>query len=172
MKKEEIKPLSLRSKITDISLTNFKVSVIDAKEKNKLSPNNFVYEYSLKFQVESKISSVIVNSIVKIYSNATKELFLAEIETSGVFEIENFEEVTEHQKGLIPNAILSMFGGVLLSTTRGFLIMRSEETIVKGAVLPMINVNSFFNQPENIKIVPKSKGKLTTSHEKNAYPKK
>jgi len=144
MKEEEIKPLTISIKITNISLGSFKVAVIDEEQKKNIDNKKFVYEFIISFNLEPNTNSIKLTSIIKIYLDQSKDLYLGEIESTGIFELENYAEIIKEHNGL-PNIIITTFGGVLISTTRGFLILKSKDTIVDGALVPLVNTNELFN---------------------------
>lgn len=147
MKKEEEKHINFTSKIIGISLSSFKVETLNAKDTKSLKDEQFAYEYNVSFRFDDNTSSIKLNCVIKVYSDISKNLYLGEIESNGNFELKNYIEIKDEFRGSIPIAILSTFASVLLSTTRGFLILKSEKTIMNGAILPLINAQTLFNQP-------------------------
>lgn len=144
MEKKIVKPLSVTSKIVSISLGDFKVAVIDKSAKSKLDKEKFSFEFNISIKLDPKSKQVNLVSTIKIYSDITKKVFLGEIESIGAFLVENYAEIIKENKGGMPNIIISMFVGVLISTTRGFLILQSKGTIVEDAIIPMINPLELF----------------------------
>jgi hypothetical protein len=146
MKKEEIKAISFESRILDISLINFKVF---HKKNVKVNKNDFAFEFNIKIKLSPSIKSIEIDSSINIFSDQTKDLLLADIASVGKFEILNYEEIIKEYKGM-PNPIISVFIGVLISTTRGFLILKSKDTLIDGALIPLSNPNSFFANKEGV----------------------
>lgn len=146
MNKEEVKPISISSKIVNISLINFRVAVVEEELKKTIDNTKFAYEFSLSFNTELiSINRLNIISLIKIFTDESKQTYLGDLESMGVFEIENINEIIKEHNGGIPTVILAMFGGILLSTTRGFLLLKSKDTIVDGALLPIVNVQELFN---------------------------
>lgn len=146
MKKEDIKAISFESRILDISLINFKVF---HKKNVKVNKNDFAFEFNIKIKLNPSIKSIEIDSSINIFSDQTKDLLLADIASVGKFEILNYEEIIKEYKGM-PNPIISVFIGVLISTTRGFLILKSKDTLIDGALIPLSNPNSFFANKEGV----------------------
>ena len=147
---EENKAVGITSKIKSITCNNFKVAEITKAELKNIPKDKFAFEFNVNLKMESVKKEVIIHSLTKIYAYDSKSLYLGEIETTGVFELINFDEITKAYKGMMPNGVLAMFLGILLSTTRGILLIKSEGTSITGALMPIINAGSFFSQAEPI----------------------
>ncbi|UPT66903.1 MAG: hypothetical protein M0D57_21160 [Sphingobacteriales bacterium JAD_PAG50586_3] len=80
------------------------------------------------------------------FAEIEKTTKLGQITSSGTFEIYNIDQIVSMHDGKIPNIILANFIGVVLATTRGFLILKTESTIMSGVIMPIINTMSFFPQ--------------------------
>jgi len=150
LKMEENKTIGITSKIQAITCNNFKLAAIKPADQKKLDKDKFAFEFNMNIKMEPIKNEVIIHSLTKIYAEDSKEFYLGEIETTGIFELHNFQEITKAYNGMMPNGVLSMFIGVLLSTTRGILLVKSEGTFLSGALMPIINTGSFFTNPETI----------------------
>ncbi len=150
MSKEEAKPITISSKIVSIYINNFRVGVVDEEQKKAIDNSKFAYEFSLAFNTaDIGINRINIISNIKIYLDQSKQTYLGDMESTGVFEIENINDIIKEHQGAIPTVILAMFGGILLSTTRGFLLLKSKDTIVDGALLPIVNIQELFNPSQS-----------------------
>ncbi|MFY9311053.1 MAG: hypothetical protein WAQ28_18565 [Bacteroidia bacterium] len=146
------KNTEVTTKIQSISLNNFKVANITKEQRQFLNNEKFAFEFNIRAKSELTTKEFTVYSTISIFSNDSKTLYLGEIETTGVFELQNLDEITEKHHGM-PNAVIAMFIGILLSTTRGMLLIKSQGTLIDGALIPMINTSAFFptSTPEKCK---------------------
>jgi hypothetical protein len=149
----ELPQFSINSKIVGIELGDFKVAKIDAKIISKLNKDNFAFEFNIAIKLEPVFKQIKLECVITIYSDITKKLYLGEIKSIGLFQIENYEEIAKLNAGGIPSAVFAMFAGVLISSTRGFLLLKSKDTFISGAIIPMINPNELF-KAENISQKP------------------
>lgn len=148
MSKIEAKPIAFSSKLINIQLDSFKVEVVD-KELSAIDSAKFAFEFNLSFNFDQENPNRInILSNIKIFADQDKSLHLADMDSKGIFEVLDFPQILAEHEGNIPTVILAMFGGILISTTRGLLILKSKNTIVEGAMLPIVNVQEFF-KPSN-----------------------
>jgi len=132
--------VSITMSLQEIKLHRFEVlqkPPVDEIEQSKLT-----FEFSINVRVEPDTRQVIISSIIKIYHDVTKTVYLGLIETSGSFEIVNFSEIADNNA--IPTQALALLTGVLISTSRGVLLMKAEGTIIEGALLPITDSWAFF----------------------------
>lgn len=142
---EENKNIGVTTKIHSISLNNFKVADISKEQKKSLNKDKFAFEFNMNVKIEPKKKEITIHNLTTIFADDSKTNYLGEIEATGVFELQNFEEVTEASKGMMPNGIIAMYIGLLLSTTRGMLLLKTEGTAIEGALMPIVNTGSFFS---------------------------
>ncbi len=141
MKKQEIKKYSFDIKIIDIYLKELIIENVEGE----LNSNLFTFEFVINAKIDPNPNHNIVtlDLTTKVFSDKTKELYLAKMESQGIFEIINLDKVVEEHGG-VPNMILANFAGAMVSTTRGFMRLKSEGTIIDKAIIPFIDPNSFF----------------------------
>ena len=147
MEESTLNNIQITSKIVRVQLTNFSVATISDGEKLTLQRDKFAYEYNVNIKLEPTQRLIIVYSNIKIFSDLTKTLYLGEIATTGTFELINLEDMLKKFSGSIPTFVFALFLGVVISTSRGFLLLKSEGTILEGATLPIVDSGSFFPQP-------------------------
>ncbi len=138
------KEIEISTKIQSINLISFKTA---DNVLIKLDKDKFVFEHGINVKISPGTKEIVVHSTTTIFAEIEKLNYLGEIETSGIFELLNFNEVTSPHNGNMPNGILAMYIGVLLSTTRGFLILKSQGTIIEDALIPIIDAGKFFTKP-------------------------
>ncbi|MEO8085459.1 MAG: hypothetical protein ABI763_01490 [Bacteroidota bacterium] len=144
MEEKELANLSVNTRIISVKLNNFSVAAIDKKIIPNLNKDSFAYEYGVQLLVDPPQKQIVVNCLIKIFSELDKKINLAEISSSGTFELLNLDEIVKKFNG-VPSFILPLFVGVLLSTSRGFLLLKSEGTIIEGATLPIIDTTTLFS---------------------------
>ncbi|MBL7889350.1 MAG: hypothetical protein JNL24_07355 [Bacteroidia bacterium] len=133
----------LISKIDNIELLSLKVEVVDEDLIKTLNSKKFSFEINLKITFDKANNMVILTSNIKIFKDLNKDLFLGEIYSKGQFYIENYNDVVDNETNL-PTSVASLFAGVLISTTRGFLIIKSKGTILDGAMIPFFDARKLF----------------------------
>lgn len=143
MQSNTTKELNIQTKIGEIKLDNFHLekSILSGK---KLNLENFKYEFNVNMNVNTSKKEITVNLIVNIYSDIEKKNKIGNINSHGVFIVYNLAEIIKASEGKIPNIILANFIGVVISTTRGFLIDKSLNTPIDGAIIPMVSPLTFF----------------------------
>lgn len=143
MQSNTTKELNIQTKIGEIKLDNFHLekSILSGK---KLNLENFQYEFNVNMNVNTSKKEITVNLIVNIYSDIEKKNKIGNINSHGVFIVYNLAEIIKASEGKIPNIILANFIGVVISTTRGFLIDKSLNTPIDGAIIPMVSPLTFF----------------------------
>ncbi|MBL7890885.1 MAG: hypothetical protein JNL24_15125 [Bacteroidia bacterium] len=141
MEKNTIQPIAIRSRLTSISLDKFSVLELDKEQMELINVRTFAFEFNISLVFLDEQKSVKLICSIKIFNSEQKELFLGEIDSHAIFEIENFSEITPI-KSQATNVIIGVLGGTLLSTTRGFLYLKAEGTIIEGALLPIINLSA------------------------------
>jgi hypothetical protein len=144
----ENKKFDVKSKIKVIKLLDF--SFTPNLDDQKFNSTEFSYNYEVNVKQDSLINQLSVTSKILIFSNKEQDVLLGKIDTYGEFEIINMKEISELFNGNLPSTLLALCTGVLLSTTRGMLILKSENTILQGAIMPLMDPNIFFT-PEALK---------------------
>jgi hypothetical protein len=142
---DAFKELTIQHRIVDLKLNSFKLSVLDKAEQKKVIPNSIVFEFNVGVGINETEKTVKVDLLTKIFADKEKTLLVGEMDTSGLFEIVNMKDLIKEHKTL-PHGIIVLLIGVLISTTRGFLLIKSQGTILEGSIIPIVNLDSF-NRP-------------------------
>ena len=130
--------------LQEIKLQRF--VVLEKIPVKRIDKNRLTFEFAINVRVEPESRQVMINSTITIYYDLTKKIYLGEIETSGAFEIANFAEISH--SNTIPTQALALLTGVVISTTRGMLLIKAEGSIIHGALLPITDSWAFFrNNP-------------------------
>lgn len=153
MEAKEIQPqLNIISKIKDLKLIECKiVDTVPAILVGKLDKDKvqFEFNFGIRLDIVKKSISIILDT--NIYADEAKTINLGVIKSEGEFEVQNLDEILSTFENKIPNLILANFIGVLVGTTRGFLVDKSKSTILEGIFLPMIHPLNLFPQQTEIK---------------------
>jgi hypothetical protein len=145
--------LSFTMKIIDLKLVDFNaLSELPMGYKDSgLDNDNIQFEFNLGLNVNPTKKRIRVDLNVVFFADVEKKTTLGGLNSYGEFEVINLEEIIKDFEGKIPNLILANLIGVVLSTSRGFLILKSSGTVMEGVMMPIINTNVFFPQiQENI----------------------
>jgi hypothetical protein len=128
--------VNLKVKIVSITLKSFKAEKSENKDTN---PNPLTYEFKVTFQPNPSAKTLLINIITKVFTEETKQTQVGEIEAEGLFSLENMEDILTQFSGNMPIGVYATFLGVLLSTVRGIILVKSEGTIIEGNLIPIIN---------------------------------
>lgn len=140
---KQMKELNVQAKIAEIKLDNFQVEK-PVKSGQKYNFEHFQYEFNVNIEVQTTKQEIRVNLTVNIFPDLEKKNRIAQISSHGIFLVLNLKDILKDSDGKVPNVIFSNFIGVLISTTRGFLIDKSHKTLIDGAIIPIINPHTFF----------------------------
>ncbi len=156
MKEPQI--IEFNTKILDIRLINFIIAPLQATQIENLLRENITYEFNINVGLRIPENLVLLTLNTKFFESEKKEVLLGEMASSGTFHIPELKAASE-QFGQIPNQLISTLAGVLVSTSRGFFLMKVENTHLQGAVIPIINPGAFFNKEEKLHEMPRPKSK-------------
>jgi len=139
-----LKEINLLSKIKSITCDSFSIEKISKKLVQEIDINHIIFELSVNTKPDTSTGELTVSATVEIFSDQTKNIFLGKLISSGTFSIVNFDEIVKAHGGKIPAPVVATFIGLLLSTTRGFLILKTTSTFLEGCMLPIVNPSKFF----------------------------
>ncbi|MBA3900169.1 MAG: hypothetical protein H0X62_08170 [Bacteroidetes bacterium] len=134
--------VDIKTKIASLSVAEFIVE--EQAKKVSIDVDTVLYEYNVSANIDKAKKNVTIDCKIGIYYNKEKDLKLGSIATIGIFDILNLDEILEKFDDNIPIGIFHMFLGVVISTTRGFLLSKAENTPLEGATIPIIDIKSFF----------------------------
>lgn len=138
---DEKKAKEINIKLQSVLLSDFHVEKdIDTKD---LVPANYNYDFTINFNISKSEAKIETTLTVVICADKTQSKKIGKIVATGTYLLKELDEILNQQKG-IPNDILTIFMGSLISTTRGMLLIKSKGTILEGAIIPLINPATFF----------------------------
>jgi hypothetical protein len=155
MKPNKIHALSFTMKIIDLNLVDFNAlsDLPDNYKDTGIDKDKIQFEFNLGMNVGPIKKRIRINLNVNFYADIEKKILLGSLNSFGDFEVIDLDEILKDFEGKIPNVILANLIGVLLSTSRGFFILKSSGTIMENAMMPIINTNVFF--PQVPEVLPK-----------------
>ena len=137
------KEVSFSTKIVEIKMDDFVVEEL-VKSKSQFNLDNFQYEFNAGIGIDLPRQELTVKLNTNIYSEIEKKNKIGHINSHGIFYVVNFSDILKDWENKIPNFVLASFIGIVLSTTRGFLIDKSQDTLIEGAMIPIVNPLTFF----------------------------
>lgn len=142
------KNIDITSRLIKIELISFS---IEPQQKDvSVNPLEFAFRYEVNVKPDQSLNGFQIKCKTLIFSNPDENFHLGTIETYGEFVVSNLKQVLEHFNGNTPTDLLALFTGVVISSTRGMLIIKSQNTILEGVIIPMMDPKVFFT-PESIK---------------------
>lgn len=143
MEQQELKSVDVTIKIAHMELVSFELA--DVADRENIDHSQFAFEYSVNVRVEASSKTANIECAIKVFNDLSKTKYLGSIKSLGIFEVVNFEDVAKDN--LLPTNVLAVFTGLLISSTRGFLLLKGKGTILENAMLPIIDPNAFFKKP-------------------------
>lgn len=148
--------INLSIKILNIVLEEFylkdKLPIEVAKSLNK---DKIQFEFNVGMNVDAAKKTITIELNTNFFDEEKKKNNIGHMNSKGIFEISNLDDIISKTEGKLPNVVLASLIGIAISTTRGFLILKSEKTFMEGVIMPVINPMSFFQQ--SVKIEQKVK---------------
>lgn len=148
MKPNKIHELSFTMKIIDLKLVDFNAlsDLPDDYKDTGIDKDKIQFEFNVGMNVGPIKKRIRINLNINFYTDVEKKILIGSLNSFGDFEVIDLDEIIKDFEGKIPNLILANLIGVVLSTSRGFFILKSSGTIMENAMLPIINTNVFFPQ--------------------------
>lgn len=155
MKPNKIHDLSFTMKIIDLKLLDFNAlsDLPDNYKDTGIDKDKIQFEFNVGMNVGPIKKRIRISLNVNFFADVEKKTLLGNLNSLGDFEVNDLDEIIKDFDGKIPNIILANLIGVVLSTSRGFFILKSFGTIMENTVLPIINTNVFF--PQVHEVLPK-----------------
>lgn len=146
MKEKLLQEISLTFKIMDLKLIDFhaQTSLPEKLKKKGLNKDNIQFEFNLGVHVNPSKKLIRIDLNTNFYADPEKSILLGDLSSSGEFEIFNLEDILKDFEGKIPNVIVANLIGIVVSTTRGFFILKTIGTVLDGVMMPIINTDIFF----------------------------
>lgn len=151
MDAKELSQINLISKIKDLKLLDYQITeTVPASLVGKFDKDKVQFEFNIGIRVDVVKKTITISLNTQLFSDDQKSIKLGFINSEGEFEILNLDEILSAFDHKLPNMILANYTGIVIGTTRGFLITISKDTLMEGIFMPMINPLSLFSQPTEI----------------------
>lgn len=130
---------------------NFQIKGIEILETSINEPktpinSNTVFGFDVKveqsFNVEKKLG--ITTCTINVVDNESRNK-LGHIKASCLFHIENIDKFVDNEKNTVslPDSVIIALNSVSISTVRGVMFGVFRGTFLNGAILPLVNPDSF-----------------------------
>jgi hypothetical protein len=140
------KSFNITSRIKNLMLIDFSLDPITQSELGELNPSIFGFENNVNFSIEPALKQLTFQYTARIYSNEQLSKKLGEIQTFAEFELLNMDDFKSEDQISLPEELLAMFIGIVLSSTRGMLVVKSAGTHLENAYIPVMNPMDFFKK--------------------------
>lgn len=131
--------------IKEIKLVDFILSEENLNSDIKYSVNTLFFEQNVNIKTDVNLNSIAISLTIFIYSDINKTAQLGQISSIANFNVIELNKILIKYENKLPNILLANLIGLLISTTRGFLILKSEGTKLDGLMLPAIDPMTFFS---------------------------
>lgn len=148
MEKKKLQEISLTMKIIDLKLVGFSAlnDLPPDFAETGIEKDKIQFEFNVRMHTDSANKNRIqIDLKTNFYADLEKKIILGNLNSSGDFEVLNLNEIKKDFNGKIPNVVLANLIGIVLSTSRGFLILKSIGTVMEGILMPIMNPNMFFS---------------------------
>jgi len=143
------KQLGINIEFADLKLVSFETTARIQELKVALEKKD--YEFNFNFRSTMNDVQRLINVILTItVSEKQTELVrvpLAKLEILISFRIDNWKEVItidkENNKVNIPDDLIAVTAGVAVSTARGMLAVKTQNTIISNAIIPIVDPRMF-----------------------------
>jgi hypothetical protein len=159
MEDKKLRQISLTMKILDLKLVDF-YALTDLPlnfKKTGINKDKIQFEFNVGMNLDTAKKRIHIDLNTNFYADEEKKTILGNLNSFGDFEIFNLDEFIKDFNGKIPNIVIANLIGIVLSTSRGFLILKSAGTVMEWIIMPMINLNVFFPIKPDIKTTKDNK---------------
>lgn len=129
-------------------MSGIEVSEFAVLQNNIDDIKKIKFNTGLQFGVSDEISSIVCHVIIEFLDEAEK--ILVKLKTDNFFKIkpEEWEKLKKDGEIIIPKNFLIHISMISVSTTRGVLHCKTENTSYHKFILPLIDVNSMIQSDE------------------------
>ena len=155
MNEKEIRKINLSIKIIDIKIVDFSAlkDLPSNYADSGLNRDKVQFEFNAGTNLDVSNKKIHIDLKTIFFAEKEKKTVLGNLHSTGDFEALNLAEIINDFEGKLPNVVLANLIGVVLSTSRGFLILKSVGTLMEGIIMPMINPNLFFAKQLDVKTI-------------------
>lgn len=129
--------------IIDAKCVDFRLTDDGEKVEKKPALSDFEFRFDIASEIKHDIKTLevflTITILLKAGEHVRKELGV--LKSLTVFSILNLEEIVSHDgdNRLIPEQLFLLTFGVSLSTARGMLVVKTQDTNLSTAIVPLIN---------------------------------
>ena len=141
--KEEAPTITIS--LRELKCVSFELSEYAISNKNPIHPDNYEFQFSLNFSIHEQSKQSVVDFNIKIFEKKLDGVKL-ELATTYIylrFQIINFDEAIKKDDILkvfkVPDNLVEICSGVSLSSARGMISVKLENTIYTNCILPLID---------------------------------
>lgn len=140
------KVFNVTSRIRNLKLVDFNLEPIEVKEIETINHSVFGFENNVNFTLEPALKQLTIIYTTTIFSNELMKRKLGEIQAFGEFELINMEDFKVDDQIALPEELIAMFIGIVLSSVRGMLVLKASGTHLENAYIPIMNPMDFFKK--------------------------
>jgi len=130
------------SRIKSIDCIGLMLADISEVEKRKLEIDKLFYGFNINFKIDSILHELYLKSSIKIFADESQNSLVGQLDSEGVFILINYDEIVSQSNG-IPTSLFPLFSSVMIATSRGFLILKTQGTFLEGAIVPIVDSSKF-----------------------------
>ena len=140
-------PTGITIGIKEIKLLQYESTTRIQEIKKQLPNDAYEFQFDLQWNPideEKLFNSTISVTLYEKQSTETK-VELVNMKVLISFAVINYDEVIKKENGLtlIPDQLIIVTSGVLVSTARGMFALNTKDSIVNNAIIPIINPQVF-----------------------------
>lgn len=146
-KAKTLTPIGITIGIKEIKLLQYESTTRIQEIKKQLPNDAYEFQFDLQWNVvdaEKLFNSTISVTLYEKQSAETK-VELVNMKVLISFAVINYDEVIKKENGLtlIPDQLITVTAGILVSTARGMFALNIKDSIVNNAIIPIINPQVF-----------------------------
>ncbi|MCX6270513.1 MAG: hypothetical protein NTU44_04695 [Bacteroidetes bacterium] len=133
--------------IRDVKLLHYEATtrVFDLLEPLPNEKYEFQFDFKVRLSEHEMLFEVLLGVTLFEKQPENVKIELAKISTVTSFKVDNYNEVIRKNGEVvnIPNQLITVAGGIAVSTVRGMFAICVKDTILANAVIPIINPQVF-----------------------------
>lgn len=150
MEAKENKRIDIHSNIKQLRLIDCIIAdFVPSSFAGKFDKGKVQFEFRIDVKTDIVKNTINIGLHISIYADEGKLINLGHLTSEGEFDVLNLEEVLSVFENKIPTILLANFFGVVIGTSRGFLIDRTQGTIMEGVYIPIVNPINLIPQESN-----------------------
>ena len=132
------------------SIHNFKLEKFELNEelindpKSSYDVDKLQYEFNINMNSNIDTEEILMILNINIFADEEKTQKIGLCDSSGMFKVKDLLSTMKNYDDKIPNVILATFMGILVSSARGMMIVKMQDTKLSGSMLPVVDPMAFF----------------------------